>query len=364
MAFESLFGSYAGQMQAIVDSSLDIYEGLWFPKYFRMGITQASLTFEDAVGRNRIEAAASVVDRDAATPLRNRPKLETYFGNIPAIKEAFLMKESEMREFLLMQNSTVLAGSRKQAIMDNIYGDVTKVTRACLKRVDIMCLEAVSKGIVNVTVENNPDGVVLGTPLDLLMPATNKVNAAFTWATANTATPLTDIEGIIESFSQVGKKFSKMLISRSLWTKFKNTDQVKNTMLTYYFGPKAANSGASAVTTFAKINEYMEANDLPTFELVEEVIGIEKDAIITNIKPFSQENLVFIPAGELGEIKNAFAMEQIRPVPKVSYATYNKVLVSKWSDNEPLQEWTKGELNAMPAMGQSIDSIVLLKAIL
>jgi hypothetical protein len=86
------------------------------------------------------------------------------------------------------------------------------------------------------------------------------------------------------------------------------------------------------------------------------MIGIEKDGIITASNPFNTNTVVFAPAGRFGTIKNAFAMEQLKPVESVAYATSNMALISRWAQNEPYSEFIKAELNAMPSVS-AIDSI-------
>jgi hypothetical protein len=49
----------------------------------------------------------------------------------------------------------------------------------------------------------------------------------------------------------------------------------------------------------------------------------------------------------------------LSPVEKVSYATYNHALLSKWQDNDPWGEFTAVELNAFPAL-DTIDNIFIL----
>ncbi len=89
---------------------------------------------------------------------------------------------------------------------------------------------------------------------------------------------------------------------------------------------------------------------MPIIEIVEETIGIEKNGVITNYKPFAQDVAVFIPAGGLGVIHNAYAIEQLRPVSGISYGTYNRALISKWSQAHPFGEFTQVELNAFPGL--------------
>ncbi|HRQ17707.1 MAG TPA: major capsid protein [Agriterribacter sp.] len=356
MKIKSVFGGYTDQLQVVIDNSKSRFAPLWYPKYFGFAPAQNQLTFTQAIGASRIEAAASVVNRDSQTPLRSRPALEKMSGEIPAIKEAFKMKESDYRDFLSLQALNVDDATKRGQILDFIFNDTKKVGDSAHKRLDYMALEAISTGKVTLTTTNNPDGLVVA-EVDLLMPSANKANGAITWATSSTATPLTDIETFVQKGQDVGVTFAKILMSRALWLKFKKCKEVIDSLVSYNQLQKGA-----AIATLDKVNEYLQANLLPIIEIVDETIGIEKDGVIGSVNPFNQDTAVFIPNGRLGVIKNAVAIEQLQPVANVTYATFNRALISKWSENEPFGEWTKVEFNAFPAL-EAIDQIFLLKGV-
>lgn len=359
----SIFGAYADRLQVVIDRSADRFAPTWYQKYFGWAPVQQSLTFVSAIGRSRIEAAASVVNRDSETPLRSRQALEKLTGEIPAIKEMFKMSESDYRDFLTMQALNVDDATKRAQLLDFLFGDVNKAGSSAHKRLDIMALEAVSTGQISLDINNNPDGLVLANPVDLLMPTTNKKQAAVSWANSATATPITDVEAVVKAGKDKGVSFAKMLMSDDAFMKFKKAKEVVDTMTAYFYGPKpGAGFNPVAVSTLENINTYLTANRLPIIEIVDEVVGIEKDGVINTLRPFNQNAVSFIPSGELGKIKNALAIEQLRPVDKVTYASYNRALISKWSQNEPFGEWTKVELNAFPAL-EAVDSIFILTAV-
>src|SRR5687768_4694976 len=101
---KSIFGDLADSIQIVIDARNDRFDPLWFPDYFPVASPQMTLTYTTAIGASRIEAVASVVERDAKTPLRSRPDLSKYSGEVAPIKEMFNMKESDLREFHIMKN--------------------------------------------------------------------------------------------------------------------------------------------------------------------------------------------------------------------------------------------------------------------
>lgn len=351
----SIFGAYADQLQVVIDSSLDKFSPTWFQKYFQWGTPQTTLNYVSVIGQARIEAAASVIDMDSSAPLRSRPNLGKLAGEIPEIAEKFKMGKQDYYDFLTLQSlQTVDDATKKNQLLDLMFGDLKRAAVAPLKRIDIMCLQAISTGKIQINATNNPDGLVMD-DLDLLMPTANKKNAATAWSNVS-ATPLTvDIPGIITDATSRGIKFSKMLMSRTKWYQFIQITEVKN-YVSNFLGFKQA---GNVLVTLDNVNKIMDANMWPMIEIVDEAIGVEADGAITVIRPFADANVAFIPDGNLGTIKNTIQIEQINPVKQVNYATYQRVLVSKWSENDPFGEWTKGSLNAFPAL-EAIDSIYLL----
>lgn len=337
----SIFGKYAEKLQVIIDKKLDKFAPVWFTKYFTFNQPTIELNYITAVGRSRIEAAASIVDREADAPLRSRPNLEKYSGGIPAIKQAFKLKESDIRTWLALQNMKVTGNSQVQQILDLIWGDTQKCGNAAMKKVDYMCLEAVSTGKITVNATNNPDGAVYD-DVDLLVPTGHKTRAEIAWSTSTTATPFSNIVKVVQDMDAEGIQYEKIFMSNAVfWAMQKTTEVI--TMVN--------NSDTSTrIPRLDEINEYLSTNGLPIIELVNESVGIEKNGVITSYKPFNEKVAVFIPAGGLGVIHNAYAIEQLRPVQGISYGIYNRALISKWSQAHPFGEFTQVELNAFPGL--------------
>jgi len=352
---KSIFGTYADKLQVLIDKANDRFAPTWFQNFFDVATPQPTLDFKSVIGRSRVEAAATVVARGSKKPVRSRQGLEAYSGNIPAISEKIHLNEDDMRQFLMLQNMAVSDETKKKQILDFLFGDVKKVGDAAMKRIDIMCLEAVSTGKISLTLTNNPDGIVLSSALDLLMPAGNKVNAAVTWATAGSATPITDIQGIVNAARARGIAFERILMDWTSWFLFIKTTEVKD-----QYGNFLGKSNNKTFPTLDTVNDFLRSQKLPTIEIVDQSIGIEKDGVINTISPWETTNIAFLPAGNLGEIKNAVAIEELKPISQVTYGKFRDLaLISKWGDTDPYQELTGVEANAFPSL-TAIDAIYLL----
>lgn len=352
----SVFAPYSTQLQVILDTAKDQYDPVWYSRFFRWATQRVTLTFETVIGRSRIEAAASVVDPGSKAPVRSRPGLEKLQGRVPAITEKFHMDEKIFRDYLLFREARVDDQAKKNQALDLIFDDSKKVVDAAHKRIDYMCLEAVSTGKITLTTTNNPDGLVLPTAIDLLMPAGNKVNASVNWTgSPTTAKPISvDIQGIVNAARARGIRFTRILMTWNSWYAFIATTEVKD-MFNAFLGK----SGNKLLPTLDGTNEFLRSQQMPVIEIVDQQIGIEKDGVITSVQPFDDNTIAFLPSDQLGVIENAIPIEDFNRIPQVNYGKANRVLVSKWGDNDPFQEWTKGELLAMPSL-EAIDGIYLL----
>lgn len=353
---KSIFGSYAEQLQVLVDTNLDSFKETFFPKYFSMGTPQMGLTYATVIGKSRIEAAASVVAHGSEAPLRSRAGLEKLSGEIASIKVKRKMDESEYRNYLTMQAMNVSDEAKKQQIINLIWEDVKYSTDSVLSRIDYMVCQALSKGVVSLNATTNPDGVVPG-DIDLLVDNKLATNDAFNhdntedrrWLADNsgTATPLTDIRYLVREAWKKGIRFGKILMtSEKLWILLGN-DEVQE----HLKGSLGIVSGQDALFSLNGLNSYLAAQKLPIIELVDVRIAVEKNGVLSTVDPWDDEKYVtFVPDGELGKIHNSIAIEQISPVAGVDYAVANNVLVSKWSQTEPFGEYTRGEIAAFPGL--------------
>lgn len=355
MKIQSIFGAYAQNMQVVIDTKKDQFAPTFYQKYFDFAPSQVGLTYTSVIGASRIEAAASVVERSSSSPLRSRDQLQKYQGEIPAIKEKFSMREQDYRDFLTLQSLNVSDQAKKTQLLDMLFNDVKKAGNSAHKRLDIMVLEALSTGKISLNINNNPDGLVLTEPLDLLMPSGNKHTTQIKWNEHETATPIKDIEAVVQDAHDKGFSFEKILMSRNVWQHFRKCKELINSLVSFRILQKGA-----GVATLENVNAFLTEERLPIIEIVDEVVGIEKDGKVSPVRPFNQKNVSFIPFGKLGVIKNALAMEQMQPVKHIDYAVYNKALISKWQENDPWAEFTQVELNAFPSF-DAIDNTFILE---
>lgn len=357
-----IIGSYfkelaeSQNLQFLIDAAQTKLEqqSIW-RNWLDVGLPQMSLSFDSAIGRERISAAASIVDSDAPAPLRSRNKLELYKGKIPAIKEKFRMNQDDMRTLEVLK-ALPLAGGNNSALIAFLDKDLQEASVSGDKRIDLMLLQALSTLTIDVNITNNPDGVAYGI-IDLLGKTEQKQGVPVVWTSATTAKPIDDIEKFLSINNNTrGRQFGKILMSFELWQSFRSTTQVQD-MLKSFFNIGKANG--TYANTLANVNDMFVANQWPPIEIINHVTNVEVDGKPTYIKPFDVNAVVFVPAGKVGTLFNAVSMEDINRVANKTYAKFGPTLVSKWAESDPLVEFTGMEMNAFPSV--NVDGIFILK---
>lgn len=351
---KSVFGAYGEQLQIIIDNSLAKFDPVFFTKYFDWGIPRQQLTFSTAIGKKRIEAAASVVASGSPAPLRSRNNLAKLDGKVAAIKEKLVMDEDDYREFMALQSLNVDDATKRNAALDLLFGDVKLVGDSAMKRVDMMVLQALSSGVINMGVTNNPDGIATG-DIDILFSKNNRFKVTEKWSVSASAKPITDIMNRVIEARKRGVTFATILMDYDTFYRMRAADETQS-MLAGFF---QLGTGQKKLGSLDQINEYLTSEKLPIIELIDVAIGVEKDGKISNHNPWTANAVSFIPAGKLGKIENALSIEEIKPVANISYAKFQRALISKWSTNDPFAEYTNVELLAFPAI-QAIDSIFIM----
>lgn len=347
---KSIFGQQSEQLQLFLDTRLEKYNKPWYSAYFDWATPQMALTFADILVEENINAMASIVERDSVTPVRSREALQKITGEIPAIREKIALSESQMREFLTMQQlQNVNDQTKRLQALRLIWDDTKKVVDSINNALDYLALQAVSKGEIEFKNAEFSIGKI-----DLLMPSTNKKSVGTAWSDP-TAKILTDI---IDAIQGADTSFAKILISKTKYLQLMKNKEVREVLGSFFGLSKTAATSQTAPLTLDRLNQYMEASKLPQFEIVDKKVKVEGEK--TLIEPFEGKNLAFIPEGKLGVIRNAFAVEELRPpVDNTNYALVGRTLVSKWSEKEPFREWTKAECNAFPSV-TAINQIHLL----
>ena len=98
-----------------------------------------------------------------------------------------------------------------------------------------------------------------------------------------------------------------------------------------------------------------------SIETVNRTVVIEKNGKQHSVKPWNENNIIFICNEEVGSLVWGTLAESTNPVEGVKYSTVDSYkLISKYSKNEPsLQEVTSGQALILPVI-EDVDQIYML----
>ena len=93
---------------------------------------------------------------------------------------------------------------------------------------------------------------------------------------------------------------------------------------------------------------------------IDRSVIVEKDGRQQSVKPFGNDNLIFLTTENIGSLVWANVAEKTNPVQNVVYSTVDGFkLISKYSTPDPLQEVTYGQALALPVI-ENVDQIYIL----
>lgn len=354
--FKSVFGDYTENISVVAKALEAAKVQPIYTQYLDWGTPSVGLDFSTIVGKERQASMASVVDIDALHPNRSRSAAVRVDGEVPSIKVKRSLTQKQYRDYLMLSNIKTMKDTDKlKAIVKFILDDMKYVTDAVKFRINYMYLQAVSRGYIEMSTDNNPDGIVTDViPMGLL--DTNYKESSVDVLDSSSKL-ITEIMDMVQLAKNNGDEISEIQLSSLLWNKIKQNKEL-NSEMRAYFNP---GSNARAVFTFDTFNNYLTDNNAPKFKIIDSVSKVEIDGKQSILRPFSDNNLVFVPAGKLGIIHNAYSIEELEPVPNVEYTTVDRILLSKWFQRAPWGEFTAAETIAIPGI-EAIESIYHLKA--
>ena len=340
------------------------YRKLYWPIFFPLKYTPF-LTYETLVGSKGNPVAADVVAYNSSAPEKTRKTVSKLTGDIPATRIKKIMKETDINTYNILRAQ---ATPDQEALLELVFGDVDAVVEGVNARLEWLALQGLSRGKITLNKTVNA-GIVTESDIDFQIPSANKEVCAAAnryWTTANSATalPITDIETVVEEARAAGVVIKYVLMNRSKWLAVKVNDEATD----FFYGQMIVDSGITRTSlrpSLKAFNQALEDNGFPKIIVIDSYISIENESHdITNVDPWedasgSDRYVTFIPDLVLGSMLYGPIAEETNPPKQVTQAKKGPILVSKWSEVDPVQEFTKGEINAFPSW-PTVDSCWIL----
>lgn len=342
-----------------------VYKKLFWPTFFPLKSTPF-LTYETLVGSRGHRVAADVVAYDVSAPLKTRRTVSKLSGEIPSIRMKKKMTEIDLNTYTILKAQ---ARPEQKSLLDLVFGDVDDCVDGANARLEWIILQALSKGQITLSKVTNAAGVVTEEAIDFGLLDANKevvvgdgTDNLWTVAFAATSKPITDIEAVMEEARKIGVTPRYMLMNRSKWLAFRVSQQVKDFVVPFalWGGP---NVKRAPILEMA--NDALKSEGFPIIIIIDTMISYEDvNHTIVPVDPWLDSNskdryVTFLEDLKCGDMLHGPIAEETNPPKQVVQAKKGPILISKWSDVDPVAEYTKSELNAFPSW-PTIDRVLSL----
>lgn len=350
--YSSIFGELTKEVQIRIDAATELRKRLFdqniYERYLDWDVPTIGLNFEELIGQYNLSVAAATLDSKGKEPILGTEGLETLKQKVLTHQMSYSMPIEEYRKVLQILDSRMLTDDKKtQQLINLMWNNVSTVVKSVQSKLDIIFLGALSnKGVFTFNANNNPEGGVRGI-IDYKMPPENIASVTLDWTDTNkdNVDPFEDIQGVVDA-AQDKVTFDKILMSPARLSYLLKSRKMKQVI----FGTDK--SGTPLL--MSGLNEFLRSNDLPVIETVRRITRIQDNGKLSEYKPWNDKNIVFVPAGKLGVIKNAYADNELRQEPGVTYSNYGRIRISQWgkgeTDNSNGVEFTKAQSLSLPVL--------------
>lgn len=360
--YSSIFGELTKNIQIRFDAASELnkqlFDNIIFERFLDWDVPTVGLDFEELIGQYNITVAAPTIGTDAKEAILGTEGLETLKETILNHAITLPMTVKDYRKVLqILDSKSLLDKVKTQQLIKLMWGNVETVVKSVLGKLDLIFCGALSnEGKFTLDETTNPEGGARGL-IDFNQPADNIATATSQWIDANIETVdcFEDIQGIIDA-AQDKVVFSKILCAPALISYMCRSKKMKQMI--------HGTDKSSKIVQLKDINAYMEENSFPIFEPIRRQVRIQNGTQRTPYNPWNQKNMVFIPDGKLGLVKNAWANNELKPEAGVAYSNYGRIRVSQWGVGETQGsngvEFTKAEVLALPVITE-MNGIYTLK---
>jgi hypothetical protein len=288
--------------------------------------------------------AADVVSLDSSLPLKKRATIKQAIGKIPKVGLKFRKDESDITAINIMQAT----GADEGAIAGKIMNDVPRAIGGVRHLVEVMFQKALSTGEILVG-EDLTAGT--GVRANFGYAAENTFHCTGGVWGSETDEPIEDIEQMFSKANDDGKRITLVMLAKSRLDMVRRSRSGK-LLVANNNGQTVTNLDTLGKPTRAAMLEALGAEFGAEFRVVDSSFIVEEaDGTRKAIKPWEQANVVGLTTDKVGRLVYGRVAEETNPVDGVVYEKSGSfILVSKFSDNEPLQEFTTAQAFVLPVI--------------
>ncbi len=357
----SLFGDLTLQVQARIDAASALNKRLFDTVVYRQFLDwddpMIGLDFEEMIGKYNISIAAATIGENSESPIIGTEGIETLKNRVLNHSLTVPLTMTDYRKVLQLLRTNIIPDAQiKQQLINIMWGNTETAVNGVEAKIDLIFLSLLSNcGVFEFNEKNNPEGGVRGS-IDMKMPKENIATANKPWTKENSDSvdPFEDIQAVLDAADDKSE-IGTILLSPAKMSFLTSNKNMKKMI----FG----SDKSSSILTMAEINQYMEKNEYPTFQKIRRNVRIHKGNTTYRIKPWNGDNIVFVPSGKLGKVKNSYTDSELKPESDVTYSNYGRIRVSEWYVGQTKGtrhgEFTKAESLALPVITEFNDIYTL-----
>lgn len=294
--------------------------------------------------------AADVVALDSELPLKTRDSLSKASGDIPKLGMKLYLTEKQMKDI----DSMIAQGLPVNQILNKIFNDLPRCIEGVWERLEDMFLSGLSTGVA-MSERNNGTGV----RIDYGYDTANQFGVSVLWSNADTSMPLDDLQKIFD------KALDDQNVITDLWmddNALRGLYRSKQVREAYAFdnGVSVAENSKVPVLDLTKAGQVLQTKFGVTLHRVNRKIKTEINGVRQSHSPWKAGMVVATCNEILGSLVWTNTAEATRPVADVEYQVADDyILLSKYSKNDPLQEFTSSQAMVVPVI-DNVDMIYTL----
>ncbi|NLO70222.1 MAG: hypothetical protein GX102_04620 [Porphyromonadaceae bacterium] len=316
----------------------------YWPSIFPLDFSD-ELNWETLTAEAGGTIVADVVSYDSSAPEKSRKTIGKASGEIAKVTVKRTMREKDFLTYNRLKKG-IQTDEVKKKILDLVYNDVDFVVDAVNGRHESIALQIASTGQVSLNKKNN-NGLITETAISMGVPTANKLTVSKLLTNAEF-----DFFAEVRKVVKLSKKTGKvkyMWIDEDTFEVIMETPKVRASYGLDYYKTKQDYEGTIDLDM---MNAYLRKKRLPEIILVEdsELIFEDDDHARTELPAWEKGYITFTIDKKFGRTQHGpIAEEQAETVKKYAVqAKKGHVLVTKWSDVDPVVERTKGEGHFWP----------------
>lgn len=298
--------------------------------------------------------SADLVDLDSAIPLKQRTAIISGYKKIPKLAIKYRKGERDITTINLMK----AAGTSEYTIVSKIFEDTPKVIKGIDIAKEIMFQQGLSTGVALAPgAEDDGEGV----RISYGYLEDNMLQVSAVWSDAD-ATPISDLTALFAKAESDGNTIGEVMLSKKYFDLMRSSDEAKDIAANFRNIPYTDVDNLP-IPLRSTLLEALEDEFGAKFNIVNSSFRVEAaDGTRSSVKPWAEANIIALPDKHVGRLVYGSLAEESNPITDVAYQKAGShILISKYSKNDPLEEYTSAQAIVVPVI-DGADSIYMLKA--